>query len=287
MQWGPFEKGELKDEAHLDAIFAKYRPQAVLHFAAFIEAGESVRDPQRFYQNNVADSLALLRVMQLHGVDKIVFSSTAAVYGNPLYTPIPETHPFAPLNPYGHSKLMVERILADIALAKGLGYTILRYFNAAGADPEGELRENHQPETHLIPLVLQAAYGKRPNIAIFGTDYDTPDGTCIRDYVHVADLASAHVLALKRLLSGSRNLTANLGTGCGFSVREVVDTVARVTNRPIPVRIAERRPGDPAILIADPSLARSELGWAPAYPELEQQVRHAVNVLNGTRPLQG
>jgi UDP-glucose-4-epimerase GalE len=275
VRWAPLHVGALEDEVLLVAVVAQHKPVAVVHFAAFIEAGESVREPERFYRNNVGGTLALLRVMREAGVDKLVFSSTAAVYGDPEVTPIPESHPLRPVNPYGRSKLMVEEILADVAAAHGLRYAALRYFNAAGADPDGELGENHQPETHLIPLVLQAAFGKRVDIAVFGTDYDTPDETCIRDYVHVADLASAHVLALRRLIGGGKSLIANLGTGRGFSVREVIDTVGQVIGRPIPVRFAERRPGDPAVLVADATRARQELGWAPAYPDLEAHIRHA------------
>lgn len=275
VRWGPLELGTLEDEAHLAAVVARHKPVAVVHFAAFIEAGESVREPGRFYRNNVAGTLSLLRVMREADIKRVVFSSTAAVYGNPERTPIPEDHPLRPVNPYGRSKLMVEEILADVAAAHGLFYAALRYFNAAGADPDGDLGENHQPETHLIPLVLQAAYGRRPDIAVFGTDYDTPDGTCIRDYVHVADLAEAHTLALRRLIGGGESLIANLGTGRGFSVREVIETVAGVTGRQFAVRHAERRAGDPAVLVADARRAQSELGWAPRFASLSEQVRHA------------
>lgn len=263
VRWGPFEAGALQDEAHLTEMMRRYAPVAVLHFAACTEAGESVRDPLRFYVNNVTGTLSLLRAMQATGTDRIVFSSTAAVYGSPEDVPISEDHPRRPVNPYGRSKLMVEEILSDAARAYGVRYTVLRYFNAAGADPEGQLSENHDPETHLIPLVLQAAYGQRPEIAIFGTDYDTPDGTCIRDYVHVSDLAVAHVLAVRRLLHNGTNLVANLGTGRGFSVREVIRTVEDVVRRSVRVREAERRPGDPAVLIANPETAQRELGWFP------------------------
>ena len=281
VKWGPLETGNLHDEARLAAVVARHKPVGVLHFAAFIEAGESVREPARFFQNNVAGTLALLRVMHLAGIDKIVFSSTAAVYGEPEVTPIPETHPLRPMNPYGRSKLMVEEVLRDVSAAEGLRYCALRYFNAAGADPDGELSENHDPETHLIPLVLQAAYGLRPEIAIYGTDYDTPDGTCIRDYVHVSDLAAAHVLALRRLLGGGENLVANLGTGRGYSVREVIDTVKDVTGRAIPVREADRRPGDPAVLVAKVDHAQRDLGWRPEYEKLFKHVKHAVMAEEG------
>lgn len=275
VRWGPLHVCALEDEAHLAAVVAQHVPVAVVHFAAFIEAGESVRDPERFHRNNVGGALAMLRVMREARVDKLVFSSTAAVYGNPEVMPIPESHPLRPVNPYGRSKLMVEEILADVAAVPGLHYAALRYFNAAGADPDGELGENHRPETHLFPLALQAAYGKRPDVAMFGTDYDTPDGTCIRDYVHVSDLAKAHALALHALRGGGDSLTANLGTGRGYSVREVIDTVGRITGRPVAVRHAARRPGDPAIPVADAKRAQLELGWAPAFSDLEAHIRHA------------
>lgn len=234
VQWGPLEVGSLQDTERLGAVFAHHRPVGVLHFAAFIEAGESVREPTRFYANNVGGTMALLSAMRAAAVDRLVFSSTAAVYGEPRQIPIAETHPLEPINPYGRGKLMVEQVLADIAAAQGGRFVALRYFNAAGADPDGDLGENHDPETHLIPLVLQATFGLRPEIAVFGTDYDTPDGTCIRDYVHVSDLARAHVLALRRLLDGGESLKANLGTGRGFSVREVIDAAAAVTGVPFP-----------------------------------------------------
>ncbi|MFV3131470.1 UDP-glucose 4-epimerase GalE [Niveispirillum sp. KHB5.9] len=275
VRWGPLEVGALADTARLAAIVDRYRPAAIIHFAAFIEAGVSVRQPGRFYENNVAGTLSLLRVMEQAGIDRIVFSSTAAVYGDPQHIPIGEDHPLRPVNPYGRTKLMVEDILADLAAAHGLRAVMLRYFNASGADPDGELGENHQPETHLIPLVLRAALGLGPEIAVFGFDYDTPDGTCIRDYVHVADLADAHVLALRRLLEDGAGLTANLGTGRGFSVLEVVGAVEAVTGRPVPLRRAGRRPGDPAILVADNRLALAGLGWRPRFTDISDHIRHA------------
>lgn len=275
VRWGPLEIGAIEDEGRLIQVMRRHQPVAVLHFAAFIEAGESVRAPDRFYRNNVAGTLALLRAMRSVGLSHLVSSSTASIYGNPDCSPIPESHPLRPVTPYGRSKWMVEQILADHDAAFALRYTTLRYFNAAGADPDGELGENHSPETHLIPLVLQAAYGHRPDIAVFGTDYDTPDGTCVRDYVHVADLADAHVLGLRRLLGGGDSVVANLGTGQGFSVREVIDCVGRVTGRPITVRVAPRRPGDPARLVADATLARQIFGWRPNHPSLDSQIRHA------------
>lgn len=283
VRWGPFEVGALEDEARLTEVVACHRPIAVMHFAAFIEAGESVREPARFYQNNVAGTLALLRVMHVASIDKIVFSSTAAVYGEPEVVPISETHPLRPVNPYGRSKLVVEEILRDITAANRLSFAALRYFNAAGADPDGELRENHRLETHLIPLTLQAAFGARSEIAVFGTDYDTPDGTCIRDYVHVADLAVAHVRAVQRLLGGGASLVANLGTGKGFSVREVIKAVEAVTGQQVPTRLANRRAGDPAVLVADARLAAQELQWTPVYPNLADQVRHAAFAYNSGR----
>ncbi len=283
VRWGPLEIGALEDEARLAAVVAQHKPIAVMHFAAFIEAGESVREPERFYRNNVGGTLALLRVMREAGVDKLVFSSTAAVYGNPEVTPIPESHPLRPVNPYGRSKLMVEEILADVASAHSFRYAALRYFNAAGADPEGDLGENHRPETHLIPLALQTAFGKRVELRIFGTNYDTPDGTCIRDYIHVVDLAEAHVLAVRRLHTGGESLIANLGIGRGFSVREVIDAVQAVTGLPITAVPAPRRPGDPAVLVADASAARRELGWRPRHQDLFEQVRHAAARLQAHR----
>lgn len=279
VRWGPLEVGALEDEAHLASVVARHKPVAVVHFAAFIEAGESVREPGRFYRNNVAGTLSLLQVMREADIKRVVFSSTAAVYGNPERTPIPESHPLRPVNPYGRSKLMVEEILADVAAAQGLCYAALRYFNAAGADPDGELGENHHPETHLIPLVIQAAFGLRPEIAVFGTDYDTPDGTCIRDYVHVSDLAAAHVLALRRLLNSGENLVANLGTGQGYSVREVINAVQEVIGLPVRVREAGRRPGDPAVLVAKADHARKALGWCPVHSQLRKEVADAAGWL--------
>lgn len=276
VRWGPLERGSLEDAGFLDAVFRHYRPVGVLHFAALIEAGLSVTDPGRFYRNNVAGTLALTEAIDRAGVTALIFSSTAAVYGNTGGAPIVETQPLVPVNPYGRSKLMVEEILTDMAGANGgLRFTALRYFNASGADPDGELGERHDPETHLIPLVLQAALGQRPEIRVFGTDYPTADGTCVRDYVHVSDLASAHVLALRRLLDGGGNQRLNLGNGRGFSVREVIGAVERVTGLPVRSRDGDRRPGDPAILIADATAARRHLGWTPAYPDIEDHVRHA------------
>ncbi len=282
VKWGPLEVGALADEGRLAEVIRRHQPVGVLHFAAFIEAGISIREPEAFYRNNVGGTLSLLNAMRETGLDKLVFSSTAAVYGDPEQVPIPESHPWRPVNPYGRSKLMVEDILRDTAAARNLRFCALRYFNAAGADPEGELRENHEPETHLIPLTLQAAHGARPDIAIFGDDYETPDGTCIRDYVHVADLAEAHVLALSRLLSGGDPLVANLGTGRGHSVREVIDTVQAVSGKTFTVLRKPRREGDPAVLVADPKVAIRELGWRSKYSDLSVQIEHAQNAYLGT-----
>lgn len=279
VRWGPLEVGDLMDRDRFDAVFRRYQPVAVLHFAGFIEAGESVREPRRFYANNVANTLVLLDAMRTAGVDVLVFSSSAAVYGVPERVPIPECHPIRPVNPYGWTKAVVEQILSDTAVAEGLRFAALRYFNASGADPDGDLAENHDPETHLIPLALQAAFGRRPALQVFGTDYDTSDGTCVRDYIHVTDLADAHILALRYLLAGGRPLAVNLGTGRGYSVREVVETVARVAGCPVPTRDSPRRAGDPPVLVADPALAHGTLEWRPRFPELATQVAHATAAL--------
>jgi UDP-glucose 4-epimerase len=248
---------------------------AVMHFASFIQVGESVAQPARYYRNNVSNTLNLLEVMQALGVKRFIFSSTAATFGEPQYTPIDEAHPQRPINPYGRTKLMVEQALADLDAAWGLKAVSLRYFNAAGADPAGRLGERHDPETHLIPLVLQAASGRRPHIGVFGRDYDTPDGTCIRDYIHIEDLCQAHWLALQHLMDGGNSEAFNLGNGTGFSVQQVIDTAREVTGREIRVVDGPRRAGDPAVLVADSHRARQHLGWAPAYPELATIVAHA------------
>ncbi len=275
VQWGPLEIGELENRSSLDQVIQKYQPQAVIHFAAYAYVGESVTDPGKYYRNNVVGSLTLLEAMRDHGIPHLIFSSTCATYGQPIAIPIDETHPQQPINPYGASKLMVERMLQDFEQAHQIQSISLRYFNAAGADPEGELGEEHDPETHLIPLVLQAAAGLRPEIVIFGDDYDTPDGTCIRDYIHISDLASAHVFALKRLQAGAGSNVYNLGNGQGFSVKEVIETAVAVTGHPIPVRVGPRRPGDPAQLISNASRARQDLGWIPQYPELDRIIATA------------
>ncbi|MFN3678765.1 UDP-glucose 4-epimerase GalE [Thermosynechococcus sp.] len=267
--------GDIGDRPLLDWIFQTYPVTAVMHFAAYIEVGESVRYPDRFYQNNVHGTLTLLQAMVAAKIPYLVFSSTAAVYGLPPEVPIQETCPCAPMNPYGRSKWMVEQMVGDLGSAYGLKSVIFRYFNAAGADPHSRLGEDHHPETHLIPLVLQAAMGRRPHVVIYGTDYPTADGTCIRDYIHVADLAQAHVLGLKYLLSGGDSEVFNLGNGQGFSVRQIIETAQRVTGCLIPVLEGDRREGDPAILIANSDRARRVLGWQPQYPDIEQIIQHA------------
>ncbi len=272
---GTFVKGDLADREKLDDVFARLRPEAVMHFASHIQVGESVLHPGKYYFNNFSNTLNLLDTMVKHEVRHFIFSSTAAIFGEPEYTPIDEAHPKRPLNPYGRSKLMVEEVLADYERAYGLKSVCLRYFNAAGADPEGMLGERHEPETHLIPLVLQAISGKRASIQVFGRDYDTPDGTCIRDYVHVVDLCSAHLLALRKLIMTDTSSQYNLGNGTGFSVQEVIRAAERVTGSTVKVVEGERRAGDPAVLVADSTLAKAELGWQPQYADLEQIIAHA------------
>jgi UDP-glucose 4-epimerase len=275
VRYGRLIEGDLADSALLDEIFRENDIAAVLHFAALSQVGESMREPARYYRNNVANTQNLLDAMLRHGVRRFIFSSTAALFGEPESPLIDEQHPQRPINPYGCSKRMVEEMLADYDQAYGLRSVCLRYFNAAGADPEGELGERHDPESHLIPLVLQAASARRDHIAVFGNDYPTPDGTCIRDYIHVWDLCSAHLLALEHLLIDGKSDVFNLGNGAGFSVQEVIDTARRVTGREIPVRFQDRRPGDPAVLVADSKKARRELGWEPRFAGLEQIIAHA------------
>jgi UDP-glucose-4-epimerase GalE len=268
--------GDLRDADVLDHALLIHRIDAVVHFAAFAYVGESVTDPAKYYTNNVVNSLTLFERMRRHGVNRIVFSSTCATYGTPDNVPIAEDTPQRPINPYGHTKLMIEQALADFARAYGWGCTALRYFNAAGAAADGSIGEDHDPETHLIPLVFQAAMKKRSHIEVFGTDYPTPDGTCIRDYIHVDDLGEAHALALEKIKLGEK-LAFNLGTGRGYSVREVIRTVESVTGLAVPVKYGPRRPGDPPELVAAPGKAMKELGWKPRYPELEQIVETAWN----------
>jgi UDP-glucose 4-epimerase len=248
---------------------------AVMHFASFIEVGESVADPGKYYRNNVSNTLSLLDAMVHSGVRRFVFSSSAAVYGTPRYSPLDEDHPCEPINPYGMTKWMVEKILADYARAYGMQSISLRYFNAAGADPAGRLGERHDPESHLIPLVLQAASGRREAIEVYGRDYDTPDGTCVRDYIHVVDLCDAHLLALESLSSDSGFRVYNLGNGDGFSVQQVIDTARSVCGGDIKVIEGNRRPGDPPVLVADATRARTDLGWRPRYTRLDTIIEHA------------
>jgi UDP-arabinose 4-epimerase len=279
VRWGPLEPGDILDRQRLDEVFQKHRPEAVMHFAGFAYVGESVENPGKYYRNNVAGTITLLEAMRDHAVKRIVFSSSCATYGVPQQVPIAESHPQNPINPYGASKLMAERMLDDFGRAHGIGSMCLRYFNAAGADPDAETGEDHDPETHLIPLVLYAASGRRPSIAIFGTDYPTPDGTCIRDYIHVSDLATAHVMALRSLEQGAQSGKFNLGTGQGHSVMEVLAVARRVTGRAIQAEVMPRRPGDPPRLVADATRAAAELGWKPAHASLETQIQHAWNWL--------
>jgi UDP-arabinose 4-epimerase len=269
VKWGPFEKGDILDRARLDEVIEQYQPSAIMHFAAYAYVGESVEHPGKYYRNNVTGSLTLLEAMLDHGINNFIFSSTCATYGVPHQVPITEDHSQAPINPYGHTKVMIEQMLKDYDVAHGLKSVSLRYFNAAGADPEGDTGEDHDPETHLIPLVLDAAAGKRPSITIFGDDYNTPDGTCIRDYIHVTDLADAHVKALKYLEQGGATTQYNLGNGKGFSVKEVIDTASQITGKDIPVEIGKRRPGDPAELVGDAMRISKELGWSPEYADLD------------------
>ncbi len=273
--YGEWVQGNCGDRALLDQVLAAGRFDAVMHFASFIQVGESVQQPDKYYHNNVVNTLTLLDAMRAHGVSRFIFSSTAATFGEPQYTPIDERHPQQPLNPYGRSKLMVEQLLADYDQAYGFKSVCLRYFNAAGADPDGQLGERHDPETHLIPLVLQAASGRRRQISVFGNDYPTVDGTCIRDYIHIQDLCAAHWLALNSLLQAGPSQAYNLGNGSGFSVNEVIETARQVTGQPIAVDYQPRRPGDPARLVADASLARSQLGWQPQFSQLSTIIEHA------------
>lgn len=275
VKWGAFEQGDLGNIEEIKEVFKKYNVEAVMHFAAFTYVGESVEDPQKYYINNVKNTLNLLQVMLEENVKHFVFSSTCATYGNPVEIPITENHPQNPINPYGRGKLIVEQILKDYSDAYGLKYASLRYFNAAGADPDCEIGEMHDPETHLIPLVLDAASSKREDIKIFGTDYDTPDGTCIRDYIHVTDLADAHILALEYLQKGGKSDVFNLGNGNGFSVKEVIETARKITGKPIKEVEVERRPGDPPILIGSSKKAMEILNWKPKYYDLSQIIETA------------
>jgi UDP-arabinose 4-epimerase len=275
VKWGPLEVGELADQRRLEQVLLAHRPKAVLHFAAFAYVGESVEDPARYYRNNVAGTLSLLEAMRATGVGTLVFSSSCATYGIPESIPIVEESAQRPLNPYGRTKLMVEEILADYGRAYGLRAVCLRYFNAAGADPDGELGEDHDPETHLIPNVLAVAAGRSPSVAIFGTDYPTSDGTCVRDFIHVSDLAQAHALALRYLLAGGPSVNLNLGNGTGYSIRQVIAAAEKVTGKRITVTEQPRRPGDPPQLVGSAARARTVLGWEPRFSSLEEIIRTA------------
>ncbi|MGH8528434.1 MAG: UDP-glucose 4-epimerase GalE [Nevskiales bacterium] len=276
VRWGPLVRADTSDFAALQEALQRFDVHAVVHLAASIEVGESVQNPLKYYDNNVARSLNLLRAVQGSAVKAIVFSSTAAVYGNPLTSAITENHPLWPTSPYGWSKLFVERMLEDQANAGGIGWCSLRYFNACGAEPEHGIGEAHPNETHLIPRACMALQGVIPPLQIYGNDYPTPDGTAIRDYIHVADLAHAHVLALRRLLEGGSSLSLNLGIGRGYSVKDVIAAAAKVSGRAVPHDIGPRRPGDVAVLVADASLARSTLGWVPSRIHLEDMIESAL-----------
>lgn len=272
---GSLVVGNMADPGILSALMQAFRFEAVMHFASFIQVGESVAQPGRYYDNNVGNTVRLLEAMVAHGITRFIFSSTAAIFGDPEYVPIDERHPKAPINPYGRSKWMVEQVLEDFDRAYGLRACCLRYFNAAGADPDGELGECHEPETHLIPLVLQAAAGRRAGITIFGDDYPTPDGTCIRDYIHVTDLCDAHLLALRALEAGAASSRYNLGNGAGYSNLEVVTAAERVSGKKVARELGARRAGDPPRLVADAALAKAELGWNPRFADIDTIIRHA------------
>lgn len=275
VKWGKFEQGDLSNIEDIERVFNKYSIEAVFHFAAYAYVGESVVNPEKYYYNNVSNTLNLLKVMREHGCRKIIFSSTCATYGDPERVPITEDMPQNPINPYGATKLMMERILKDYYRAYGIEFVVLRYFNAAGADPEGEIGESHDPETHIIPLVLDAASGRREDIKVFGTDYETLDGSCVRDYIHVYDLATAHLLALHYLEQGKESDFFNLGNELGTSVLQVIDSVKKVTGREFKVTLTDRRPGDPAVLVGSSRKAQEILGWEPIYKDIDKIVEHA------------
>jgi UDP-glucose 4-epimerase len=272
---GEFVEGDIADSALLDELLPSHGFDAVMHFAAHIQVGESVENPGKYYTNNVANTLNLLNAMVRHRVNHFIFSSTAAIFGEPQHLPVDEAHPKAPINPYGTSKWMVEQILADFDRAYGLRSVCLRYFNAAGAEPDGLLGWRYEGVTNLIPVVLKVAAGRRPNVTVFGRDYDTPDGTGVRDYIHVMDLCAAHLLALQRLWAGGGSDVFNLGNGHGFSVQQVIDAARKASGRDIAVEEGARRPGDPATLVADSTRAREILGWRPRYADLDAIVAHA------------
>jgi UDP-glucose 4-epimerase len=271
----PLVIGSISDEKLLKSLLKDNKFSAVMHFASSISVGESVTNPAKYYSNNVFATFSLLESIRANGINKFIFSSSAAVYGKPAYLPIDEKHPLCPISPYGRTKLIIEELLKDYDKAYGLKYTCLRYFNAAGADAEGSIGERHDPETHLIPLVLQVLSGRRENFALYGDDYDTPDGTCIRDYVHVDDLCEAHLLALKKLLNGSSSAIYNLGYGTGYSVNKVIDSCKKITGRQMKILKKGRREGDPPSLVADATAARSELNWNPVFDNLDKIIEHA------------
>jgi UDP-glucose 4-epimerase len=273
---GTFIQGDMSDTALLDRIFTEHPVTAVFHFAAFAAVGESVSQPMLYYQNNVVNTINLLNAMVRHKVPYFIFSSTCAIFGVPAQIPITEDLPYAPISPYGQTKLVVENLLPEYSQAYGLKYSCLRYFNAAGADPQGRIGENHDPETHLIPLALGTLTGRFKNITIFGEDYPTPDGTCVRDYIHINDLAEAHLLALRRLEGGAPSRNYNLGNGKGFSVRQIIQAIETVTGKKVPVAAGPRRPGDPPQLVGSSARAREELGWKPAF-DLNAIIRTAWN----------
>ena len=265
VKWGPLEIGDIRDRKRLDDVLQKYKPQAIIHFAAAIEVGESVRDPSGYYDNNVGGTITLLKAAQAAGIDKMVFSSTCATYGIPSSIPMNEAHPQLPINPYGRSKLMVEQILQDLDLYQSFRSFILRYFNAAGADPEGRIGEWHSPETHAIPIAMDAALGRRPHFQVLGADYDTRDGSCVRDFVHVLDLADAHTRAVENLLNRGTSHALNLGTGHGTTVKELLEAITGVVGRSFDIQYGPRREGDSPALVADNALAKAAIGWSPTH----------------------
>lgn len=275
VKWGDFYIGDLSDRNFLKKVFSKNKIEAVMHFSAYAYVGESVKDPAKYYINNVINTINLLETMREFKIKNFIFSSTCATYGNPVEVPMRENHPQNPLNPYGRTKLIIEKVLEDYSLAYGIKYVNLRYFNAAGADPDCEIGEWHNPETHLIPLAIEAAIGVRPSLAIFGTDYPTKDGTCVRDYIHVNDLASAHWLALDYLLNGGKSDSFNLGNGSGFSVREIISVVEKVSGRKINVVNGARREGDPPVLIGSSDKITSRLGWKPSFGDINTIIETA------------
>ena len=277
MKWGELVVGDLKNISDIEAVFENHHIDAVFHFAAYAYVGESVQHPEKYYYNNVVNTLNLLKVMREHNCNKVIFSSTCATYGEQDHVPITEDMQQSPINPYGMTKLTVERIFKDYAAAYGLHFAVLRYFNAAGADSDCEIGESHSPETHVIPLILDAASGKRDSFKVFGTDYDTPDGSCIRDYIHVTDLADAHIMALHYLENGGKSDFFNLGNAIGTSVLEVVESAKRVTGKEFTVVKSPRRPGDPAKLVGSSEKAQRILGWKPKYGDIDTIMKHAWN----------